>query len=146
MEDEAGPLTISLNVLHCGDGKLDGVFDCRTPLGATNENVRDVLKDRLRSAEIILEDRPLSPPHYVPRESQFVQTLLKRYRQYTGDSSEPIAIGGGTYVHGLKNGVAFGCAVAEVDNKMHGADEFAIVDQLLLSAKIFAQVIIDLCG
>lgn len=146
MEDEAGPLTISLNILHCGDGKLDGVFDCRTPLCATDENVRDVLKDHLHRAKIILEDHPLSPPHYVPRESQFVQTLLKCYRQYTGDNSEPIAVGGGTYVHRLKNGVAFGCAVTEIDNKMHGADEFAIVDQLLLSAKIFAQVIIDLCG
>ena len=31
------------------------------------------------------------------------------------------------------------------DNRMHGADEFAVVDELVLSAKIFAQVICELC-
>ena len=45
----------------------------------------------------------------------------------------------------LQNGVAFGCADLDVDNHMHGADEFAVIDQLILSAKIFAQVIIDIC-
>ena len=44
------------------------------------------------------------------------------------------------------DGVAFGCARAEVDNHMHGVDEFAEISQLILSAKIFAQAIIDLCG
>ena len=34
----------------------------------------------------------------------------------------------------------------ETDNKMHGPDEFAVVDELLVSAKIFAQAIVDLCG
>ena len=54
-------------------------------------------------------------------------------------------MGGGTYVHSLKNGVAFGAAMPETDNQMHGADEFAVIDELLTSAKIFAQVIADLC-
>ena len=34
----------------------------------------------------------------------------------------------------------------ETDNRMHGADEFAVVDELVVSAEIFAQVIIDLCS
>ena len=55
------------------------------------------------------------------------------------------AIGGGTYVHNLKNGVAFGAALPETENHMHGPDEFAVVDELTMSAKIFAQVIVYLC-
>lgn len=45
---------------------------------------------------------------------------------------------GGTYVHNLKNGVAFGAALPETENHMHGPDEFAVVDELTMSAKIFA--------
>ena len=45
----------------------------------------------------------------------------------------------------LKERRAFGAALPETDNRMHGADEFAVIDELLLSAKIFAQVIADLC-
>lgn len=31
------------------------------------------------------------------------------------------------------------------ENKMHGADEYAEIDDLILSAKIFTQAILDLC-
>lgn len=31
------------------------------------------------------------------------------------------------------------------DNNMHGNDEFAVIDELILSAKIFTQAIIELC-
>ena len=55
-------------------------------------------------------------------------------------------IGRYAYVHALKNGVAFGAAMPGADNRMHGADEFAVLDDLLVSAKIFAQVIVDLCS
>ena len=48
-------------------------------------------------------------------------------------------------VHHLKNGVAFGAAMPETENNMHGPDEFAVIDELLMSAKIFAQVITELC-
>ena len=50
-----------------------------------------------------------------------------------------LAIGGGTYVHDIPGGVAFGCAMPGVDNRMHEPDEFAILDDLVLSAKMFAQ-------
>ncbi len=49
-------------------------------------------------------------------------------------------------MHNLKNGVAFGASMPGTDNRMHGADEFAIVEELVTSAKMFAQVIIDLCS
>ena len=57
-----------------------------------------------------------------------------------------MSTGGGTYVHHLKNGVAFGAAMPGRDNNMHGANEFAQTDDLVISAKIFAQVIVDLCS
>ena len=86
------------------------------------------------------------PPHHVPGDSQFVQTLLRVYEDYTGRQGECQARGGYTYVHSLKNGVAFGAAMPEADNRMHGADEFAVLDELVVSAKIFAQVIVELCS
>ena len=86
----------------------------------------------------------LEPPHHVPADSDFVKTLLSAYESYSGRKGECIAIGGGTYVHHLKNGVAFGACLPETENHMHGPDEFAVVDELLMSAKIFAQVIVDL--
>ena len=56
-----------------------------------------------------------------------------------------MAIGGITYVHHLKNGVAFGCAFPGTDNRMHGDDEFIDIEQLITAAKIFAVAIEALC-
>ena len=36
--------------------------------------------------------------------------------------------------------------VPEVDNHMHGDDEFMVIDMLLMSAKIFADAIVRICG
>ena len=62
------------------------------------------------------------------------------------DEGYCIALGGLTYVHDLKNGVAFGAVFPGTDTRMHGADEFAVVDELVASAKIFAQAIVELCS
>lgn len=78
--------------------------------------------------------------------SELVKTLLETYTDVTGEVREPLAIGGGTYVHHIENGVACGCADPSVDNHMHGPDEFVIIDQLVMSAEIFALAIVKLCG
>ena len=146
MSDEvSGPLTIAFSVFEYSLTGLIGMFDSRVSLCANNQNMRDVLVDAFGKAEIHLGNLTMRPGHHVPADSPFIRTLLRCYEQYTGKKGECIAIGGGTYTHNLRNGVAFGCADPTVDNHMHGADEFAVIDQLVLSAKIFAQVIIDIC-
>lgn len=143
--DLSGDTTLACTVLHLEGGELRGEFDGRTAIGANQENTCDVLIDAMAKRGITLDCRH-RPEHHVPADAPIVTELLKCYEQYTGRKGEPLAIGGGTYVHNLKNGVAFGCAMPGVDNHLHGADEFAIVDDLILSAQMFAQAIVDLCG
>lgn len=148
MSDEvSGPLTIAFSVFEYHLTGLTGIFDSRVPLCANEQNMRDVLAAAFDKEGIRLGNLNMRPGHYVPAESPFIQTLLRCYERYTGKKGECVAIGGGTYTHNLKNGVAFGCADPDplVDNHMHGADEFAVMDQLILSAKIFAQAIIEIC-
>lgn len=147
MEDEiSGRLTLAFSMLTVDAGRLDGQFDSRCSVCATEETVLHVIKGAMAGAGITLLNDSMTPPHHVDGDSVFVKTLLKAYEDYTGLKGECQATGGGTYVHHLKNGVAFGAAMPGTDNHMHGADEFAVVDELVMSAKIFAQVIVELCG
>ena len=144
MEDkESGKITVSLDLIEYKDGVLRAGFDSRTPICATEEKL-DVLGERLNVHGFRLESN-VSAPHYVPEDSPFVQTLLRCYEKVTGKEGYCIAIGGGTYVHNVPNGVAFGCAVEGVDNHLHGPDEFAEIDVLLDSAMIFAHAMVELC-
>ncbi len=147
MEDEiSGKLTLAFSLLKVTEDQLDGTFDSRCPLCSNEENVLKVVKERMASVGLDLENESMKKPHHVDGDSYFVKTLLKTYEEYTGRKGECQSMGGGTYVHNLKNGVAFGASMPETDNHMHGADEYAVLEELVVSAKMFAQVIVELCG
>ena len=106
----------------------------------------ETVKKNLEAKGFELHTKAMRPPHHVDGDSPFVKTLLAAYEKYTGLKGSCQSMGGGTYVHDLKNGVAFGASMPGTDNRMHGADEFAVIEELTTAAKIYAQVIVDLCS
>ena len=148
MQDEiSGDLTFNFGVLELNEDGLTACFDSRVPVCANKENVFDVIDTALQSEGFILQaDAAMIPAHYVPKDAPIVTTLLDIYEQFTGEKGEALAIGGGTYVHDIEGGVAFGCEMPGIDYRLHGPDEFADIDTLLLSAKMFAEAIIRLCA
>ncbi len=147
MSDEvSGPLTLNFGVLDVGPAGLTANFDCRTPKCATPETLDAVVARRLNEAGFKINKLTKTPFHYTSADTDFVRTLLKVYEEYTGQKGECLPMGGQTYVHDINGGVAFGCVFPGVDTRMHGADEFIPVDDLILSAKMFTQVILDMCS
>ncbi len=147
MEDAlSGRLTLAFTMLEVDEGRFDGQFDSRVPVCGNEDNVLRVIAGRLGEAGFTLHNQEMVLPHHVSGDSGFVRTLLECYENYTGLEGYCRATGGGTYVHSLENGVAFGACFPGTDPHMHGADEFAVIDELVMSAKIFAQVIVELCG
>lgn len=145
-DEESGVLTISLDMLKLQNGHLAADFDCRAPLCATEENLTKVISEKAAEKGLAMEEGPMTPAHYVSADSPLVKTLLDCYERGFGKKGKALAIGGGTYVHELKRGVAFGCEVEGFDNRMHGDDEVVDLDVLVKSVKIFADAILSLCG
>ncbi len=145
-DERSGKTTLTLDILHLDNGSLSGMFDARVSIIANKENTADVISRRFEEAGLVSMDNPMSEPHIVDENSPLVVKLLKAYSDVTGKDARPIAIGGGTYVHEIENGVAFGCAEEGVDNHMHGADEFMVIDQILKSCMIFAQAFLSICA
>lgn len=146
MSDEiSGALTISLNMMTLDEHGVTASFDCRFPVCGNKENIADVLRAQGAQAGLMLSDSPMTQPHYVPEDTPFIRTLLHCYEMYKGRPGSCIAIGGGTYVHNLKNGVAFGPVELDTQTNLHGNDEHIPVEDLIISAAIYAQSIILLC-
>ena len=141
----SGELTLSLNMCKTVDGELQLQYDCRCPLCATEDNLVKAASAAAASVGLTIDETRIFPPHHVSADSDFIKTLLRCYEEWTGDEGKCLYIGGGTYVHMLKHGVAFGAAMPGVDNRMHGADEFARIDDLIAMGKIYAQTILELC-
>jgi len=145
-DKESGALTVAFSQLSVTGRKLEGLFDCRYPVCTDTGKMIATLREKFESAGMRFNGDRLVLPHRVPADSTFVKELLKVYENYTGLPGKCISVGGGTYVHDLKNGVAFGCVFPGTDTRMHAPDEFAVISELNASVKIFAQVIADLCA
>ena len=145
-DEKSGALTLAFSIFNADEEGFEGVFDLRAPVSAEPKFLLDTCKERFAKAGITFHTDSMIAPHEVPEDSDFVKTLLKCYEEYTGLEGYCIALGGLTYVHDLKNGVAFGAVFPGTDTRMHGADEFAVVGELVASAKIFAQAIVELCS
>ena len=76
-------------------------------------------------------------PLFFPVDSPLVEALTESYREVTGDMTEPMVIGGGTYAKGLNNTIAFGCAFPGTDYRIHNTNEWCPIDELLKQAEIY---------
>lgn len=145
-DEESGPLTLAFSKLSIDGTSLHGLFDCRYPVTMDGHKLVKTCEAAFGRYGLVFDGRRLRAPHAVAADSPFVQELNRVFEAYTGLPGGTVAIGGGTYVHDLKNGVAFGAFYPGSDTRMHAPDERANVEELLTSAKIFAQIIIDLCA
>lgn len=141
----SGGLTTVLSVLDVRNGKLEARQDIRFPAEKTSGEILELLKKTAERHGLEMTAEMVSEPHHVPESSEFVQTLLNVYEEFTGEKGYCVAIGGGTYVHETEGGVAFGAEFPNEENNMHGADEFITEENLVKNAKIFASAIVRLC-
>lgn len=146
MSDKLGRLTLTLDTVRFDGRSFDGCFDTRTPMTADEENCGRVIAGKLAENGFEIENTEMVAAHYVDSDSFFVRTLLEAYEEYSHDKGDCVSMGGGTYVHNIENGVAFGAISRGTVTNMHGADEFMSVDDILTAAAIFADVIVRICG
>lgn len=144
-DEKSGALTEVLSILSYSKGTLTGKFDIRFPLCRSVERVKTGLEKAFAAKNMELSDFSGVEPHETSADSEFVKTLSKVYEDVTGARSGCIAIGGGTYVHDIEGGVAFGAEFPGEDCKIHSAGEFISAERMKQNAKIFAEAIIRLC-
>lgn len=144
--DDSGETTCVLSVLEIADGSISGKIDMRLPLAIKASEAAAAMCSKLLAAGFIASAPIVSEAHDVDKNSEFVQTLLKVYTEKTGLEGYCKSTGGGTYVHAIEGGVAFGVEFPDEKNNMHSADEFFKISSLLITAKIYAEAIIRLCG
>ena len=145
--DASGALTCVLSELAImPSGECEGTVDIRFPTCTDLESVKSKVGSLLESKKLKYDVILGSEPHTVASDSEFVKQLLDVYEEVEGEKGRCIAIGGGTYVHGIEGGVAFGAERGDTDYHMHGDNEFITTEELLKDAVLYAHAIIKVCG
>ncbi len=143
---KSGALTLVFSIFKMERGKCEGCIDVRFPVCLSLAEVEKAERDALAKASCKFDSYSGDEPHITDEDTEFVKKLLKVYEDCEGEKGRCIAIGGGTYVHNIPGGVAFGVERGDTDYHMHGANEFITVDELLKDAVIIAEAIVEVCG
>lgn len=144
-QDKTGATTLVFSIFHMENGECRGTVDVRFPTCLDLKTVEEKERTAISAAGCEFAGYMGDEPHCVDEDSEFVQALLRVYERIEGEKGRCIAIGGGTYVHHVEGGVAFGVERGDTDYHMHGADEFITVDELLKDAVLFANAIAEIC-
>lgn len=143
-DDLSGELTVNLGVLRVDENGLRADVDCRIPVCGDGNAIAAGFARAMDGVK--LDVLSLSRPHHTPADSDFVRGLLAIYEDYTGEKGEAFSMGGGTYVHEIDGGVAFGAEFPGADVRMHEPDERVEVAQLLLAGQMYAAAVAQFCG
>ncbi len=137
----SGILTLSLGVLRIDDKSGSARIEIRYPIHASREVILKTLQVACLEQEVTLDIYQDKAHLYIPVKDPLVQILAGVYQEVTGRTEEPIAIGGATYCRAIENFAAYGPVFPGQVEMAHQTDEYIMVDDLILSAKIYAQAL-----
>lgn len=144
-DEVTGPLTCNLGVMEYRNGVARATFNVRYPATWDGEETMEKFRASVEATGWRIAEKNHTPPLYVPVDQEPVKTLLRVYREHTGDTREPLTIGGRTYATSVAPvGVAFGAAIPGEPDVAHQADERFSVERLILCAKIYAHALYEL--
>lgn len=146
-EDEVtGALTSNLGRAILTDDTYAFLFNIRYPVDLTHEDLLTACKTHVSDKWTVTLEGDGNRPLYVPLDSPVVSSLLEVYRRETGDSTQPVAIGGGTYARAIPNGVAFGPLFPGQPELAHQKDECWDIDDYLRCIQIYAHAMLELAN
>jgi succinyl-diaminopimelate desuccinylase len=120
-------------------------IDCRIPVTVPKGEVVEKLSAAAARYGLVYREFDWLAPLYLPLDHFMVRTLVKVYRECSGDAvSRPIASGGATYARAIANCVAFGALMPDEAVTEHQPNERAVLANLHKAMEIYANAIYEL--
>jgi succinyl-diaminopimelate desuccinylase len=146
-EDEpSGKLKCNIGKIEIGAAERISI-DCRIPVTVARYDAVARLSAAAARYGLRYEEFDWVAPLYLPLDHFVIRTLMRVYREVSGDAvSEPISSGGATYARAVPNCVAFGALLPGELNTEHQPNERVVLANLYKSMEIYAYAIQALAG
>ena len=143
-EDKSGKLTLNVGDFGLENNNLQFGINLRIPINTSIDTVTNLIDLKCKNYSLDIYITGKQNPLYVPKNNYLIKTLCNIFNKMTNSNSEPIAIGGGTYARAFENCVSYGANFPGDTDMCHQANEFIVIDKLILSCKIYAEAIYEL--
>ena len=140
-DSKSGSLTCNVGLIDYSKGISSVTLDIRYPVSVDRNIILDTIKMKAKKYNLKIKNSSGLDPVYKDPQSDFVQTLLGVYEEVTGEKSQPIAIGGGTYARSIPGIIAFGPNFRPQDDVAHQSGEYIKLKDLFLCYEIYKKAI-----
>jgi succinyl-diaminopimelate desuccinylase len=144
-DEITGALTSNLGIVSCDGTSVSLTFNIRYPATLSGTELTTAMLASLAETGWTGTITNSMDPLYVPQDQEPVKSLLRVYREHTGDLREPLTMGGRTYATSVQPiGVAFGAVVPGEPELAHQADENIPVERLLECVAIYGHALYEM--
>ncbi len=146
-DDISGSLKFNLGRISIKDNQEYIGMDSRIPVLVDENKILEVYKQEIEKFGFTFNIVKVQEKLYVEEDSHLVSTLMKVYKDITGEKdARPLSSGGGTYARAFKNCVAFGSVFdsQNMTNNMHQANECYELKFLEPTIQIYTNAIYEL--
>ena len=141
-DDVFGPLTCIGGTLRTVGAHFVQTIDSRYPSSIEHTDIDTALERVANEYGCSFVRDHVKVPFYTSPDTPEIKALLETYREYSGDMSEPMVIGGGTYARNFAKACAFGPNIDDGNQPSwvgpeHGADEGVSEAVLRMALKVY---------
>lgn len=143
-DEVSGRLSVNTGLVKIENDRIYLYLDIRYPVTMEKEKIIAGIRSRVGSYGMEVRQVHHMQPVYMEKQGPVMDCLLSAYRKVTGDPSEPIVIGGGTYARAMENIIAFGPTISGHENREHKPDEYILIEDLNLLRKVYRNALEEL--
>ncbi|WP_432661814.1 dipeptidase PepV [Wukongibacter baidiensis] len=143
-DEPSGNLIFNVGVIDLTENQVKVTVNVRYPVTFNDKAVYEGMEKELTDTGVNIVPIEHVAPIYLPKDHELIKKLMKVYSEFTGDNSEPIVIGGGTYARSMENAVAFGPLFPGQPELAHQKDEYISIEDLIKITKIYANALYEL--
>jgi len=143
-DEPSGKLKVNIGKIELGP--IERIWiDSRLPVTVPKEEIVTRLSTAAVKYGLEYKEFDWLAPIYLPLDHFIVKTLMKVYRQHSGDTvTEPRASGGATYARAMKNCVAYGALTVDETLTEHQPNERTVLQNLYKAMEIYAHAVYEL--
>lgn len=140
----SGSTTLCVGMARTEGGRIRMTLDIRYPVSADGDLILERVRAAAREEQLDLTVLKNAKPIYRTPDDPVMRQLLTAYQEETGDFSDPLVIGGGTYARALDNIVGFGAAFPGHRHTEHQKDEYILKEDFFKLRSIYYRALQNL--
>lgn len=143
-DEDSGKLTLNAGMAKVVDDEVTVYLDIRYPVSVSLEKIEKEISRAAETYGAVSQVLHQMEPVYLDRKGPVMHCLLSAYREETGDDTEPLIIGGGTYARAMDNIIAFGPNFPNHENREHKEDEYILKEDFFALREIYRKALLGL--